>query len=98
VDRPRLDAVAVLVVRKGAGGFEVLTRMNLRPAAYFRKDKQLPVPDKTQVGPKGDGSPLEEAPEPRWRTVQELSAAIAAGEVQDAKTEIALTRYLLRVR
>jgi ADP-ribose pyrophosphatase len=167
VDRPRLDAVAVLVVRKGAGGgFEVLTRMNLRPAAYFRKDKEPPVPDgrvylyceeivaglleptdhgdeglkhraaeevreeagfevgpadikllgpaffvapgilsekiflaavdvtgTSPVGAKGDGSPLEEAPEPRWRTVTALRAAIASGEVQDAKTEIALNRY-----
>jgi ADP-ribose pyrophosphatase len=167
VDRPRLDAVAVLVVRKGAGGgFEVLTRMNLRPAAYFRKDKEPPVPDgrvylyceeivaglleptdhgdeglrhraaeevreeagfevkpadikllgpaffvapgilsekiylaavdvtgKSPVGANGDGSPLEEAPEPRWRTVAELRAAIASGEIQDAKTEIALNRY-----
>jgi ADP-ribose pyrophosphatase len=40
VDRPRLDAVAVLVYRRGASGLEVLTRMNLRPAAYFRKDNR----------------------------------------------------------
>lgn len=47
VDRPRLDAVAVLVFRRGASGLEVLTRMNLRPAAYFRKDNRgaMTVPD-----------------------------------------------------
>lgn len=163
VDRPRLDAVAVLVVRGG----EVLTRMNLRPAAYFRKDKQQPLPDgrshlyceeivaglleNTDHGEKGlrlraaaevreeagivvapedivllgppffvapgivsekiflctvevtgrevvpadgDGSPLEESPPPIWRTVASLQAAIASGEVQDAKTEIALSRWL----
>ncbi|MCP3103156.1 NUDIX hydrolase [Myxococcus sp. K15C18031901] len=47
VDRPRLDAVAVLVYRRGAAGLEVLTRMNLRPAAYFRKDQRdaMTVPD-----------------------------------------------------
>ncbi|NOJ80063.1 NUDIX hydrolase [Myxococcus xanthus] len=47
VDRPRLDAVAVLVYRRGASGLEVLTRMNLRPAAYFRKDSRdaMTVPD-----------------------------------------------------
>lgn len=60
VDRPRLDAVAVLVFRRGASGaagapgvagapgsIEVLTRMNLRPAAYFRKDNRgaMTVPD-----------------------------------------------------
>ncbi len=169
VDRPRLDAVAVLVVRRSATGWEVLTRMNLRPAAYFRKDKQQPVPDgrshlyceeivagllensdhgdeglrrraveevheeagfrvepseivllgqpffvapgivsekifmcavdvtgKAQSLPEGDGSPLEESPPPRWRSVAELQAAIESGEVQDAKTELALTRWLKR--
>ncbi|WNG49039.1 NUDIX hydrolase [Archangium minus] len=45
VDRPRLDAVAVLVFRRGASGLEVLTRMNLRPAAYFRRGKDMTVPD-----------------------------------------------------
>lgn len=45
VDRPRVDAVAVIVWRRGAEEVEVLTRMNLRPAAYFRKDKSTPLPD-----------------------------------------------------
>jgi ADP-ribose pyrophosphatase len=45
VDRPRLDAVAVLVYRRGEEGLEVLTRMNLRPAAYFRRGKDMVVPD-----------------------------------------------------
>lgn len=45
VDRPRLDAVAVVVWRRGSAGIEVLTRMNLRPAAYFRKDKSATLPD-----------------------------------------------------
>jgi ADP-ribose pyrophosphatase len=45
VDRPRLDAVAVLIYRRGQGGLEVLLRQNLRPAAYFRKDKQPAMPD-----------------------------------------------------
>ncbi|NVJ20403.1 NUDIX hydrolase [Myxococcus sp. AM011] len=48
VDRPRLDAVSVLVYRRGAAGLlEILTRMNLRPAAYFRKDQRdaMTVPD-----------------------------------------------------
>ena len=45
VDRPRLDAVAVLVYRRGESGLEVLTRMNLRPAAYFRRGKEMTVPD-----------------------------------------------------
>lgn len=48
IDRPRLDAVAVVVYRRSAsspGGLEVLTRQNLRPAAHFRKDKTPVVPD-----------------------------------------------------
>jgi ADP-ribose pyrophosphatase len=45
VDRPRLDAVAVIVYRSGARGLELLTRQNLRPAAYFRRDKLPTVPD-----------------------------------------------------
>jgi ADP-ribose pyrophosphatase len=170
VDRPRLDAVAVLVIRRAeAGVIEALLRMNLRPAAYFRKDKEQPVPDGrlhlyceeivaglleptdhgdqglkrraaeevreeaglevspddvTLLGPPffvapgilsekifltlvdatgkpahaamGDGSPLEESPEPRWMPLADLQAAIASGEIQDAKTEIALNRYLAR--
>ncbi|XXF75821.1 NUDIX hydrolase [Myxococcaceae bacterium GXIMD 01537] len=45
VDRPRLDAVTVLIYRRAPEGLEVLTRMNLRPAAYFRKGKDMTVPD-----------------------------------------------------
>lgn len=46
VDRPRLDAVAVLVHREGqAGGRELLLRTNLRPAAWFRRERQPVIPD-----------------------------------------------------
>ncbi|MBX7096756.1 MAG: NUDIX hydrolase [Myxococcaceae bacterium] len=45
VDRPKLDAVAVLVWRQGPSGPEFLTRTNLRPAAHFRKDLKPVVPD-----------------------------------------------------
>lgn len=166
VDRPRLDAVAVLVWRQGDGGVEVLTRQNLRPAAYFRKDKAPAIPDgrshlfceeivaglleptdagedglrrraalevleeagfqvspeeiqrlgppflvapgiisekiflahvdvtgKAHQVPEGDGSPLEEGGALRWRSLESLSQAIAQGEVQDAKTELALRRF-----
>jgi ADP-ribose pyrophosphatase len=48
VDRPSLDAVAVLVYRGNGNGIEVLTRQTLRPAAYFRKGKEMPVPDDTE--------------------------------------------------
>jgi ADP-ribose pyrophosphatase len=167
VDRPRLDAVAVLVWRHGARGPEFLTRRNLRPAAYFRKDKAPAVPDGKShlfceeivaglleatdrgeagiklraaveveeeagflvkpdevrllgppffvapgilsekiflaavdvtglepVAPHGDGSPLEEGGEITWRTAEALRAAISDGTIQDAKTELALQRFL----
>src|SRR5687767_9818829 len=48
VDRPALDAVAVLVYRQrsdGQPGAEIRTRLNLRPAAYFRRQKVLPLPE-----------------------------------------------------
>jgi ADP-ribose pyrophosphatase len=45
VDRPRLDAVAVIVFRRVANDVEVLTRQQLRPAAYFRKDRPKTIED-----------------------------------------------------
>jgi ADP-ribose pyrophosphatase len=45
VDRPKLDAVAVILFRQGESGLEVMTRQNLRPAAYFRAGKATTVPD-----------------------------------------------------
>jgi len=169
IDRPRLDAVAVMVFRRGLRGLEFLTRKNLRPAAYFRKDKQPTVPDgrshlfceeivaglleltdqgeaglraraaaevleeagfavtpdevqllgppffvapgilsekiflaavdvtgRVGARPPGDGSPLEEGGALTWWTREGLRGALADGRVQDAKTELGLSR-LLRV-
>lgn len=170
VDRPRLDAVAVLVWRRAAGGgLEFLTRQNLRPAAYFRATKVPTVPDgrahlfceeivaglvepedrgeagllqraaeevREEAGyavapaavrllgppffvapgiisekiflaevdvtgldaaaPAGDGSPLEEGGAVTWRSLESLRAALADGTIQDAKTELALVRFLAR--
>lgn len=50
VDRPKLDAVAVLVFRREGERLEALTRTNLRPAALFRRDKraQQTVPDERE--------------------------------------------------
>ncbi len=168
VDRPRLDAVAVLVYRsRRDGSLEFFTRENLRPAAHFRKDKLPTVPDGrshllceeivaglleatdqgeagvlsrasnevaeeagfrvspdrierlgapffvapgiisekiylcavdvsgvTQEMPEGDGTPLEEGGRMRWRSATDLRNACLVGDVQDAKTELALSRFL----
>ncbi len=168
VDRPRLDAVAALVWRRAAdGGLEFLTRLNLRPAAHFRRDKKPVMPearawlfceelvagllepgdegehairaraaqevleeagftvaadDVRHLGPpffvapgiiseklyltsvevsglvagplRGDGSPLEEGGSVAWRSLASLQQALAGGEIQDAKTELALNRFL----
>jgi ADP-ribose pyrophosphatase len=167
IDRPRLDAVAVLVWRRGDAGLEFLTRQNLRPAAYFRKDKVPNVPDgrthlfceeivaglleasdageeglrlrareevREEAGyvveparvqllgapffvapgiisekifltavevtgllhqmAEGDGTPLEEGGALAWRSTLSLQKAIADGVIQDAKTELALGRFL----
>lgn len=167
VDRPRLDAVAVLVHRQGEQGREVLLRENLRPAAYFRKDKQPAIADperylrvreivaglleetdkgeaglrfrgaeevweeagirvtpeemqplggaffvapgiisekifllhvdvtgREQVTPKGDGSPLEEGGALSWHPFDEVLASCRSGALPDAKTELALSRFV----
>ncbi|MDQ3266789.1 MAG: NUDIX hydrolase [Myxococcota bacterium] len=169
VDRPRLDAVAVVLYRKSGEALEVLTRMNLRPAAYFRKDKTPNLPDgqvhlrveeivagvlepgdqgeaglrhraaeeaREEAGypvtadqvrllggpifmlpgtvsekiflaavdvtglvpkiPEGDGSPLEEGSDLRWRELSAGLEACRSGEIQDAKTEVAWGRLAAR--
>lgn len=167
IDRPRLDAVAVLIWRNTVVGPEFLTRSQLRPAAYFRKDKEPTIPDgkshlmveeivagllevtdKGAAGiknravaevweeagykvskedihllgssffpapgilsekifltcvdvtglqafdPEGDGSPLEEGARCRFWKAKDLLEACSEGEIQDAKTEIAIRRFL----
>lgn len=167
VDRPQLDAVAVVIYRRRGTAIEVLTRQSLRPAAYFRHGKHPVVPDsqvhlrveeivagvleesdrgveglrlrsalevaeeagiqvaaeevqllggpffvapgiisekifltavdvsgKNQVEPLGDGSPLEEGWTLRWSEALQLLEDCRVGRVQDAKTEIGLTRLL----
>lgn len=171
VDRPSLDAVAVLVYRRAAAGLEALTRQQLRPAAHFRKGRapkgaheqdhlfveeivagvlepgdldeaamrrraaeevreeagfELPpstleplgapfflapgilsekvylyaadVTGLTQGPLHGDGTPLEEGACCQWRSMQSLLEACRSGELQDAKTELAVSRFLSSAR
>jgi ADP-ribose pyrophosphatase len=42
----------------------------------------------------GDGSPLEEGPCGQFRSQRSLREALRSGEIQDAKTELALGRFL----
>jgi ADP-ribose pyrophosphatase len=179
IDRPSLDAVAVVVWARGPGGVEVLTRGQLRPAAFFRRGKPSALPEPeyllveeivagvlepgergldalqrrgaeevreeagldlaperlqplggaffalpgivsekihllaVEVPPRpaagadpyapfaapdeGDGSPLEEGAWLRWRPLAEALAACEAGEIEDAKTELALRRLAARL-
>lgn len=45
IDRPRVDAVAVVIWRRVGEGVELLLREGLRPAAWFRSELHLPVPE-----------------------------------------------------
>jgi ADP-ribose pyrophosphatase len=45
IDRPTLDAVALCVWARTPRGVEVLTRHQLRPAAYFRRGKIAALPE-----------------------------------------------------
>jgi len=45
IDRPALDAVAVVLWARGPEGVEVLTRGQLRPAAFFRRGKPAALPE-----------------------------------------------------
>lgn len=174
IDRPTLDAVAVCLWARTARGVEVLTRQQLRPAAYFRRGKQgalpereyllveeivagilepgergpaalrrrgaeevreeaglalapdalrelggpffpLPgivsekmhlleaeVPAPAETGPydaphEGDGSPLEEGAVLQWRELGAAIRACEAGEIEDAKSELAFRRLAGRL-
>jgi ADP-ribose pyrophosphatase len=45
IDRPTLDAVAVVLWARTPRGVEVLTRRGLRPAAYFRRGQATALPE-----------------------------------------------------
>jgi ADP-ribose pyrophosphatase len=45
IDRPTLDAVAVVLWARTPRGVEILTRRGLRPAAYFRRGKRAVLPE-----------------------------------------------------
>lgn len=45
IDRPTLDAVALVIWARTARGVEVLTRHQLRPAAFFRRGRTAAFPE-----------------------------------------------------
>ncbi|HET6439521.1 MAG TPA: NUDIX hydrolase [Anaeromyxobacter sp.] len=45
VDRATLDAVALVIWARTAGGVEVLTRHQIRPAAFFRRGRTTVLPE-----------------------------------------------------
>ncbi|HSP19850.1 MAG TPA: NUDIX hydrolase [Myxococcaceae bacterium] len=52
------------------------------------------VTGKAQEKPEGDGSPLEEGATLHWWPVAALLQACRTGEVEDAKTEISVARFM----
>lgn len=52
------------------------------------------VTGRPQEVPEGDGSPLEEGATLRWWPIDALLAACRSGAVEDAKTEVLVTRFL----
>lgn len=52
------------------------------------------VTGRAQETPRGDGSPLEEGATLRWWPIDALLEACRSGEVEDAKTEISVGRFL----
>ncbi len=52
------------------------------------------VTGKPQEAPPGDGSPLEEGATLHWWPIDDLLQACRRGEVEDAKTEISVVRFL----
>jgi ADP-ribose pyrophosphatase len=174
VDRPTLDAVALALWARSPRGVEVLTRHQLRPAAFFRRGRRAalpepeyllveeivagvlepgelgeaalrhraaeealeeagirldagavrplggaffplpgivsekihlfeaevtrgPGPDLLDAPAEGDGSPLEEGSHLQWRTLEDALRACDAGEIEDAKTELAFRRLAARL-
>ncbi len=68
-------------------------KIHLLAARIPRGDRQGPWP----APGGGDGSPLEEGAELLWRPLPEAIAACERGEIEDAKTEIALRRLAERL-
>jgi ADP-ribose pyrophosphatase len=56
-----------------------------------------PGPDVWPAPDEGDGSPLEEGAVLSWREMGEALAACERGEIEDAKTELALRRLAARL-
>jgi ADP-ribose pyrophosphatase len=55
------------------------------------------VTGRSQQTPEGDGSPLEEGATLHWWPIHALLEACRSGEVEDAKTEISVARFLAGV-
>jgi ADP-ribose pyrophosphatase len=55
------------------------------------------TPDPVPAPGDGDGSPLEEGAELRWRELHAAIRACEAGELEDAKTELAFRRLATRL-
>lgn len=87
-----LEAGADDVVRLGGPVF-MLPGVASEKIHLFAAQVQRPaLPDRYPSPGLTDGAPLEEGAELVWRTLDEALAACVAGEIEDAKTELALRR------
>jgi ADP-ribose pyrophosphatase len=78
----------------GAGSFPTPGSM---PEKYWLVSAEIAI-DAPVHPPEGDGSPMEHGVTTRWCTLDQAIAACVAGEITDAKTELALRRLRDAVR
>ena len=95
IDRPALDAVAVVVWARTARGIEVLTRLQLRPAAGFRDPAKAVLPEAqgwfVEEVVAGVIEPGEKGEEGRASVVAVIDGALRSARIR-ADTEVEVDR------
>lgn len=93
VDRERLDAVAIVLFRRSAGGLELVLRSQLRPPLHFRGDYDVPLEAR------GTGAVQWEIPaglmEPGERGTEGLFVRASAEAREEVGLDVAPSRFAL---